>query len=200
MRRTLITLLLAAAVAASGACTPDRVDSPDPTVPTAPSTTTVAAPTTAPDPFAVPATIDAAYVDRVLVELNKVYGDVARKVITTNRFERADLDPLGAIFNPPLLDVQAGLFRDLPNLDRALFKDPIGSREMMVLEVITALPDCIFVKVSFDVSQVVVAPPQNEEKYVTLSPTPKDADPGHLNPTTWSMVNESNARQDPCVG
>jgi len=200
VRRTLTTLLLAA-LAATGACRSDKVESPEPTVPTAPSTSTIAATgTTAPDPFAVPDKIDAAYVDRVLVALNKVYGDVARKVITTSRFDRNDLDPLGAIFNPPLLDIQAQLFVDIPDTDPSLFKKPIGYRVMTVLEVITARSDCIYAKIRLDVSEVLVTPPSNKEKYVTLGLKPADADPSGINPTPWAMAGESSAREDSCAG
>lgn len=190
-------MLLVALVA--GACTADRVASPDPTVPTAPSTTTIAVATTAPDPFAVPATIDAAYVDRVLVELNKVYGDVGRKIRATGRYERSDLDPLGAIFNQPLLELQVKQFATIPEMDAALFKNPPGDRRMTVEELITSRPDCIFAKVLFDVSAVVTNPPPAEPVYLTLRPTQPGANPKGINTTPWSMSGESDARQDQCV-
>lgn len=208
VRRALVALLAALLVTSTtGACTRSGgVDRADPTVPTAPpalAATTGTTGTTATgvpaDPFATPAAVDAAYVERVLVELNRVYGDTARRIVETHRFERSDIDPLGAIFNPPLLEVQVDQFASILDLDRDLFKDPIGYRRMTVLEVVTAKPACIFAKVTIDVSAVLVSPPPAREKYVTLDPKPADADPSGANPTPWSMAGESSARQDPCV-
>ncbi|MGH9176934.1 MAG: hypothetical protein ACRD0N_00050, partial [Acidimicrobiales bacterium] len=162
-------------------------------------TSTTATTVAADDPFAVPEQIDAAYVDRVLVELNRVYGDVVRKVVGARTYDRADLDPLRAIFNEPLLALQAKQFGELTTMDPASFRQPIGDRRISVKELITARPDCIFARVEFDVSAVVVqAPPPDEAYYLTLTPTPADADPTDRNPTPWSMTRESDGRQDPC--
>lgn len=193
--------LTVAVLLATGACGgPDKVEAPEPTVPTAPSTTTIAATTTtAADPFTTPAKIDAAYVERVLAELNRVYGDTARKIVETRRYERSDIDPLGAIFNPPLLQLQVNEFRNILDLDPKMFKSPMGYRRMKVLEVITARPDCIFTKVSTDVSDVVISPPPILESYITLGLKPADADPSGKNPTPWAMNNESDARENPCA-
>lgn len=192
--------LVLAAILATGACKDsEKIAGSDPTVPTAPRTTATTATTEAADPFATPATIDAPYVERVLVELNRVYGDTARKIVETHRYERSDIDPLGAIFNPPLLEIQVTEFRNVLDLDPKMFKNPMGYRRMTVLEVITAKPDCIFAKVDIDVSAVLVSPPPNKAKYVTLDPKPVGADPAAINPTPWSMAGESSARDDPCA-
>lgn len=198
VNRLFAALLLVAALVAG--CTGRGSDpGPDATVPTAPPTTPATVTTVAAGPFDTPSVIDAAYVERVLVQLNRVDGDISRKIIQTNRYERSDLDSLGAIFEPPLLEIQVGLFSDLVDLDRALFKDPVGNRRMPVLELITARPGCVFAKVRIDVSDVLVSPPPQEEKFITLVPKPADADPAGINPTPWSMANESSARQDPCA-
>lgn len=198
MSRPVAALLLFVATLGTG-CTGRGSDpGPDPTVPTSTPTTATTATTVAADPFATPSSIDTAYVERVLVQINKVDGDTSRRIIETHRYERSDLDSLGAIFEPPLLEIQVGLFRDLVGLDRAIFKDPVGNRRMPVLELITARPDCVFAKVRIDFSDVLVSPPPQEDSYITLVPKPADADPAGINPTPWSMANESDARQDPC--
>lgn len=192
--------LIVALVLAGGACkNSGKVAGSDPTVPTSPHTTATASTTKPADPFATPATIDAPYVERVLVELNKVYGDTARKIVETHRYERSDIDPLGAIFNPPLLQLQVDEFSKILDLDPKMFKNPMGYRRMTVLEVITARPDCIFAKVTIDVSDVLVSPPPTKAKYVTLDPKPAAADPAGINPTPWSMAGESTARDDSCA-
>ena len=199
--RKLAELLIAAVLLTSAACGGggDSGDDPDPTVPTSASSSTTAT-SAAADPFATPEQIDAAYVDRVLVELNRVYGDVLRKIRATNLYERSDLDPLRAIFNDPLLEVQAKLFAEIPARDAALYRQPIGDRKITVAELITVRPDCIFAKAIFDVGAVAANPPPPHAKYLTLAPTQPGADPSNINPTPFSMVNESDAPQDRCAG
>ncbi|MGI8683930.1 MAG: hypothetical protein ACR2MO_02305 [Acidimicrobiales bacterium] len=192
--------LIVLAVAVTGACKGSGAESPEPTVPTAPSTTTIAATaTTAPNPFAVPETIDAAYVDRVLVELNKVYGDVGRKIRATGQYQRSDLDPLGAIFNDPLLELQVEEFGKISTMDASSFKVPLGDRRLTVEELITARPDCVFAGVRLDVSAVAANPPPVRTIYLTLRPTQAGANPKGVNSTPWSMSGESDVRQDQCV-
>lgn len=194
LRRTILILLLVTAACRRS----DGVTPPDTTVPTSHSTTATAV-TTTPDPYAIPTRIDAAYVNRVLVELNKVYGDVVRKIRATGRYERSDLDPLRAIFNDPLLDLQALTFKGVGARDPSKYRQPIGDRLITVEELITVRSDCIFARASFDVSAVAAKPPLVESRYITLRLTQPDANPARVNPTPWSMSGESDARQDQCA-
>lgn len=196
--RWVVNVAIVGILLLAAACGDDEVATPEPTVPTSgtPSSTTEAAPA---DPFAIPPTIDAAYVDRVLVELNKVYGDVVRKIRATNRYERSDLDPLRAIFNDPLLELQVQAFAEIPANDPSLYRQPIGDRLLAVQELITVRRDCIFAEVLLDVSAVAKQPPPAQSRYVTLRPTQAAADPANVNPTPWSMSGESDVRQDQCV-
>lgn len=182
----------------AGACGGgDDTAAPDPTVPTSVATPSTAV-TTPSDPFTIPEVIDAAYVDRVLVELNKVYGDVVRKIRATGRYERSDLDPLRAIFNDPLLESQVTQFATIVSHDPALYKQPIGDRTIAVKELLTVGPDCIYAKAVFDTSAVAADPPPVREKYIVLRPTQAGADPAHVNPTPWSMSSESTGEEITC--
>lgn len=198
--RKLAELLIAAVLLSSAACGGDGDGGePDPTVPTSASTVATTATTAAADPFATPERIDAAYVDRVLVELNRVYGDVLRKIRATNLYERSDLDPLRAIFNDPLLELQAQEFAKVLEAKDTEFRQPIGDRRMTVKQLITSRQDCVFVEVQADFSAVVVQPPPVQPRFITLRPTQAGADPGDVNPTPWSMSGESDVRDDQCV-
>ncbi|MDP9404395.1 MAG: hypothetical protein M3P85_13955 [Actinomycetota bacterium] len=192
----LLVGLALAAGACRGSTKADNVA--DPTVPTEvtlPASTTTTEPA---DPFAVPATIDAAYVNRVLVELEKVYGDVVRKIRATRLYERSDAASLLAIFNQPLFERQATSFGDIPGQDADLFRQPIGNRRITVERLVKARPDCIFATVTFDFSGVLLKPPPPKRKYITLKPTQTGADPGNINPTPWSYARETDREEDEC--
>lgn len=193
-----LVAVVAVTLTVSAACGRDGVAAPDPTVPTAVTTTTAAV--TAPaDPFAVPPAIDAAYVDRVLVELNRVYGDVGRDVLSSGGLDRPKLDLLRAIYNDPLFELQVEQFATIPRDDPAIYKQPIGDRTMVTEEVITARQDCVFVRVLLDVSAVAAEPPPRQPMYITLRPTQPGADPARVNATGWSMSGESDLREDQCA-
>jgi hypothetical protein len=194
-----VALLVGLALAAGGCRGSTKADNvADPTVPTEvtlPASTTTTEPA---DPFAVPATIDAAYVNRVLVELNKIYGDVVRKVRATGLYRRSDAGTLLAIFNPPLFERQAESFGEIPGRDAALYKNPIGDRKITVQQLITARPDCVFAKVLFDVSAVAAHPPPPHSKFIKLELKQTGADPKGINPTPWSMSIETDRVEFTC--
>lgn len=196
-----ITAVLAGLALVAGACSGStRDDAADPrslTEDSTPATTTTIG---TGDPFAVPTTIDAAYLDRVLVELNRVYGDVVRQIRTTRQLRRTDLLPLSAIFSGPLLEQQLQLFGDIPGRDPALYKDPIGDRKIAVQELLTAQPDCIFARAIFDVSAVAANPPPAHAKFIKLELKAAAADPRGVNPTPWVMALETDKVEPACVG
>lgn len=182
---------------AAGACRSGSADDqPRTTVPTAPAETTTTAPA---DPYTVPGVIDKAYVDRVLAALNKVYGDVVRKIRSTGLYERSDLDSLGAIFRDTLLERQAYLFRDIPGRDPSVYREPIGDRRMTVEEIIIARPDCIYVRATLDVSDVAADPPPPATVFITLKPVLPGFNEQGINPTPWAMSRETDKREAECV-
>lgn len=151
------------------------------------------------DPFVVPAKTDAAYVNRVLRGLNKVYGDVVREVRRTGSVGPSQLESLRAIFNDPLFARQEKLFESVADEDPARLQEPMGDRKMTVRRLITAGPRCIFALVAFDFSAVLKNAPETEPSYVTLEPTQDSADPRNINPTPWSMSRESETRGNGCA-
>ncbi|MGH9179821.1 MAG: hypothetical protein ACRD0N_14870, partial [Acidimicrobiales bacterium] len=80
---------------ASGGCQGGGDDEPRTTVPTAPSTSTTS--TTAVS-YAVPATIDQAYIEKVMAALDRVYGDAARYMAQKRAPDEEFLRILGAAF------------------------------------------------------------------------------------------------------
>lgn len=143
-------------------------------------------PTTVEDTFAVPDVIDAAYVNRVLAELNRIDGDFNRLLVKTHTVEPKARALLRAIFNDPALDDE---MRSLETLDYGNFKRPPGNRRTTVTEVVTGRPTCILAKVTYDFSAVAVATGSypGEVDIVTLRPKQEGADPHGKNPTPWAF-------------
>ncbi len=61
-------------------------------------TATVPQPTTTTDPYAVPAVIDEAYVNRVLAGLDQAVGDIVRLVVSTRDIPPEVIDRLKAMY------------------------------------------------------------------------------------------------------
>ena len=160
------------------------------------STTTE--PSADPDgPFAVLAVIDEDYVNRVLAELDRVQGDVFRRIVATGAFAPSELVPLRAVFNDPELTGQAQGFAGLVgSIDRA--KNPPGDNRTTVVRLLTARPDCIYVEASLDLSATVLDPPAPRTTFVALRPSQPGSDPQDLNPTPFSIAAEHATEANPC--
>lgn len=176
----------------AGACSPGGADGPETTVPTSATTVATPAATAVADPFAIPAVIDAAYVDRVLAALNKVDGDLVRDLVAKNTLDSEASVRLRAIYNEPEFEHELQSLVKLfgRGLDR--FKRPPGDRTTLVAQLVTTSPTCILAKVVHDYSNVVESSrPQAGDQIavVTLRPTEAGADPRDLNPTPWSFSN-----------
>ena len=156
--------------------------------------------TTAPaagEEFAVPAVIDDAYVNRVLAELDRVQGDVFRRIVATGAFAQSELVPLRAVFNDPELSGQAQGFASLVgSIDKA--RNPPGDNRTTVVRLLTARPDCIYVEATIDLSATVLEPPPPRTTWVALRPSQSGSDPQDLNPTPFSIAAEHSAESNPC--
>ena len=159
---------------------------PSATVPTAPPQTTTT------NPYAVPETIDAAYVNRVLAGLDAANGDVTRMVVATKTIPREAADRLKTLYaTDELLNfVYDSISRDLANGLRDYRSNP-GNHQTTVKTVITAKPRCLYVEARRDFSQVSArgAPPL-EQMWIVLVPTPLARDPFKMNPVGWAFVYE----------
>lgn len=205
-RRTAIpTVLAAVALIASVACSSDSGErgsaGANPTLATDPPTTSTT------NPYAVPAVIDAAYVNRVLAELDAVLGDVARLVVSSRTIPRDAYDRLRAIYqsDESLQIALDGFQLDIRDNFKS-YKTTLGNQRSSVSQLITAKPNCIFAKVDRDYSAVGVAPSPNLSiQWIGLRPLNSAQDPSHHNRTTWAYVYDGFPKshsqpQDPCAG
>jgi hypothetical protein len=138
-----------------GACAgePAQPQIPSATVPTEPPRTTTT------NPYAVPAVIDAAYVNRVLAWFDQTEGDITRSVMASRTLAPDDVARLRAIhasdgaFQVALdshqFSIRNGFSGALPNP---------GNKRTVVVEMLSAKSSCVYVKVDRDYSAVASNP------------------------------------------
>jgi len=177
------SLVLVAALALAAGCNGRADEGADTTLPPPPApTTSVPA-----DPYAVPAAIDEAYVNRVLAALDQVDGEAVRTLVSVVQIDPRVGEILRSVYNDP----QYG--QDLEGLtktDLSRLKVPPGNLTRTVSRLVEIRGNCIRAEVSIDYSQVAKSPPPrptDEVNSLTLRPTQPEADPTNLNPTPWSI-------------
>lgn len=188
-RRTAIPAVLAAlALTASAACSSGAADKgsagANPTLATDPPRTTTT------NPYAVPAVIDAAYVNRVLAGLDAVTGDAVRAVMSTRTIPRDVFDRLKALYldNNRLQLAIDGLQLDLRE-NMAGYRTTPGNKVTTVTELITATPTCVFSAVRRNYSAVSTGTvPPVDPQWVALRPADPSRDPGQYNSTRWAYA------------
>lgn len=198
LRAVAASLVLAALPACSSP--PADTARPSATVRTEPVTTTTT------NPYAVPAVIDVAYVNRVLAGLDAAVGDAVRMVTKAKGIPPEAYDRLKAVYADPdrLQRAIDGLQRDVRNhfIDYRL---PPGNAVTVTTQLITSRQTCIFAQVSRDYSTVGTNPlPNLDVQWIGLKPINYDRDPGHLNPTQWTFVydgfqSDRSQPPNPCV-
>lgn len=186
-----------------GACAdkPAEPEVPTATVPTAPATTATT------NPYAVPAVIDVAYVNRVLAWFDQAEGDVVRRVIAARTLAPEDIAFFRAI------NASDGMFQaDLDSIQYTLrtglggFLPNPGNVRTVVVEVLSAKSSCVYVKVDRDASAVAKNPnPSLRTQWVALRRL--DTPPSSSNPTGWGYILNGGAfgatprppDRDPCT-
>jgi len=183
-RRTTAPWLLCAASLVA-ACSPSIVRaSGTATVPTGapiPTTTTTA------DPWAVPAVIDATYLNRVLAQLDHIDGDAYRDARAMNAVTPRYLQlerSIRADDAEVALDVK-NLRHDLAH-NWANVRQAPGDRRTTVLKLIPAPAPCVFASVSLNLADYTI----NPVKYPTWSVALLPAAPTTVNPTHWVLAED----------
>ena len=183
-----------------GACGgEDRAsDGPTATVPRATTTT---------DPYALPAVIDVAYVNRVLAGLDRAVGEVVRLVANSGSIPRDAIDRLRAIyvdqdqFQLELELLQSDLRKGLVGL-----RPNPGNRATNAVELLDVQANCVFARVDVDTSAVTEAPnPSFRTQWMAIVPNAPSPNSIVTNPTGWGVIYEGfeqnfTAPEDPCAG
>lgn len=185
MIRRRIPLLLAIVVllvAACGSSTEQEESTP-------PATTTTAA--------SEPAVVSQETVARIMVDLDRVQGDVVRRIVEAGGVGHDTLAPLEAIFLEPELSAQLDAFAGLG--DRlGEVRTPPGDNVTTVVRLLSDRADCIYAEVTVDVSATVASPPAPFTSFVALRPLPPGADPADVNPTPYAIAAKHRSAANPC--
>jgi len=168
----------------AAACSGDKgvqVITPHASVPTAPVPTT--------NPYAIPAVIDAAYVNRILAALDAVNGDVLRLLAKTRTVPDEARARLKAMYvDREYLGQVSGLATEQADGFPGLKPNP-GNRRTVVSKLLVASSSCVFAKVDRDQSPVGDNPsPDLAVQWVGLVPLDPSRDPNRYNPTPWMYV------------
>lgn len=189
------------ALAAAGGCGGNDT-------PPAPAGATVprSAPTTAPaDPYSVPATIDAAYLNRVFEALERVDGDATRLIVAGKAFVPEAAKRLRAIYAEDEFQKQVNLWLDLVNEGVTGFREPPGDRRTTLERIASARSDCVFAAVKRDYTEVTGSAGVGRISYLELRPLDRERDKFRHNPTPWMIATDGynpdgSIPDDPCAG
>jgi hypothetical protein len=176
------------------ACAGGDDETPDPTVPTAVSTTST---TATPDVSVIPDRIDEPYLNAVLAALDQVDGDATRIIHSTKRLPPDAADLLNAIYSDEWFRVVTDNWFESLGMDPQLggIRANPGNRRTTVERVISASPQCVWIAVRRDRSAVNVEPGPTRTEYVSLQPLDPENNKGNVNPTPW-MITGDGYRQD----
>lgn len=148
-------------------------------------------PTTTTDPFAVPDPIDAAYVERVMAELNGIYGDAARLAKKEQALGEEFKALLRAVYaTDEALDVALDTWEAEEADGFANLADKPGDPRTRVQSLLLTRRDCIVASVDRDRSPLLKVDPGTppEQLYVVLVPLDASRDPARVNRTGWALA------------
>lgn len=134
--------------------------------------------------YAVPAEIDAAYVEKVMAALDRVYGDAIRTLAAERQITQEFLSRLAAIYTPAEFEFAQGVWvRDVANGLPGLLPTP-GDPKTTVQTLGSASATCVVAAVTRSFAATRETPDRaTPQWYVALVPR----EPGGLrhNPTPW---------------
>jgi len=201
-RAAIRTALAMLVLTASAACTASAADKAGPTATVAtepPRTTTT-------NPYAVPAVIDIAYVNRVLAGLDAAIGDVTRLVVRTRTIPPEAFERLKAIYGDPrLLQLAIDSFQNDVRKGFSNYRPNPGNESTSVQQLIATRPNCIFARVARDYTAVgTKVSSEAGVEWIGLKPLTSSASDAAYNPTSWTLIYEGfppNRIQppDPCT-
>jgi outer membrane scaffolding protein for murein synthesis (MipA/OmpV family) len=205
VRRAAIRAMAAAlALTASAACSPGSADrstaGAGATVATEPATTTTT------NPYAVPAVIDVAYVNRVLAGLDAAMGDAVRLVVLSRTLTQETYDRLRAIYDSDQwLQISLDNFQDDLSARLTSYKPVPGNKVSTLKKLISANNGCVFAEVERDYSAVATDTHPINPQWIALRPIQARNDPHGYNKTGWAYIYDGfppNRAQpsNPCTG
>lgn len=174
------------------ACSNGKASEPRITVPTAPATTTTTAVS-----YAVPATIDAPYIEKVMAALDHLDGEAARRAASQRKLDEEFLKYLVAIYNTKAFDLARQGWYELAGNDFKTLAPEPGDPRTIVERILSAGSDCVLFAADRSFAALFVDPdPPTPQRYIALTRLPADRDPGARNPTPWIMNFDGRFKDD----
>ena len=156
--------------------------------------------------YDVPATIDQAYVEKVMKALDHVYGDAIRELKQTGQADAQFQLKLGSIYADHYYRLALqGWAKEVTDGLRGIADKP-GDPVTTITRLLRSDRECIVAEVKRDLqplhSRPVIDTPQ---PYIALVPLPKERGVGSTNPTPWMMSydgfrSDGSEPPDPCNG
>lgn len=192
--RWLVPVAVAVLVASCGGS--PNAQAPQATVPSAATSVST-------DPYAVPAKITPAYVQRVLDQLEHVAGTATDEIVSHKTLDSTAALDLRAIYADAEFNSQTTSWVDQINAGLRNYLPNPGAIRDTVVGLISASSSCVFVSARRDFSDVAVSVPPQHLSYIALSRLHPVNDPKHINPTGWVIYeagyNSSGLQpDDPC--
>jgi hypothetical protein len=196
-RRSLAVGLLSVTAALAGCKGSSEPLGPTATVPQATTTT---------NPYAVPAVIDVAYVNRVLAGMDQAVGDVTRLIVTSQSIPPEAIDRLRAIYSSEdWLQLMIDSYQKDQMEKFMSYREVPGDQKTLVRDLISTSVSCIFAEVSRDFSAVSSRPatPPSIEWIAIRALDEATAYTGQ-NSTGWAFIFDGFLRDrvqppDPCA-
>jgi len=165
---------------------------------------TLPQPTTTTDPYAVPAVIDEAYVNRVLAGLDHAVGDVTRSVVSERAVSADSVDRLKALYTGEFLRLSVASYEADMRNGFSGYRESPGDKTTVVTRLIAVSPKCIFAEVARNYSEVSKSPQSTSTEWVAIEPSDVQSEPDS-NPTGWVFVYDGfdpgrTEPTNPCVG
>lgn len=215
LRRTAIPAVVATLALLASACSGGTAEKgsagANPTLATDPPRTnptlaTLPPATTTTNPYAVPAVIDAAYVNRVLAGLDAIRGDVTRTIVSTKTIPRDAYDRMRAMYGTDeWLQLRIDSFQSDMRRAFAGYSPVPGNQVTTITQLISTSSTCIFARATRDYSAVGPgASATSDRNWVGLKPLDPRRDPHGYNVTSWAFVydgfpEDRTQPPDPCA-
>ena len=187
MRRLTLTvqwirIVVIVSVLGAGACRNSGGEEATNTVPTAPPDTT----TTTALGYAVPETIDVAYVERVMAALDHLEGEAVRRAAAMRQLDQEFYEYFLAMYNPKYFELATQAWEEIADSGFESLAPQPKDPETTVQRLISARRECIFFAAKRDSSPMFTTPdPPRPQRYVALVPLTPARDPDGRNPTPW---------------
>jgi hypothetical protein len=189
---------LALAVALLGGCSGgERGDDGEDTLPPPVATSTTV-------DYAVPDTIDVAYVEKVMAALDRVYGDAIRILARERTITKPFLEHLAAIYGDRFFRLAQDAW--VKDVAEGLVGLPARPRDpnTKIQQLIRPNLECIVAAVVRDFSPTRSTPQEvTPQRFIGLVPLEPERDKLKLNPTPWLMAYDGftpdgSTPTDPC--